>query len=183
MSGCSTHSTPQAGARPQRTETSTPWGQASIIPECDGGVGGVECGVQSQAFRTCLAAQPMALHKLAQDHREKRHPNHEGKAVYYPENVVEVLETGTWLLWNKSMITPFGFHNIFSLILSDFGSLAGFGSLEGSASLALVSSLRLILGPLGLPPRTFWIELSSCPPNESRARQLILSQELSTASP
>ncbi|KAJ7698481.1 hypothetical protein B0H14DRAFT_2649438 [Mycena olivaceomarginata] len=78
MSGCSTHSIPQAGARPQRTETSTPWGQASIIPrECDGGVGGVECGVQSQAFWTCLATQPMALHKPAQDHREKRHPHHE----------------------------------------------------------------------------------------------------------
>ncbi|KAJ7794322.1 hypothetical protein B0H14DRAFT_2621961 [Mycena olivaceomarginata] len=93
MSGCSTHSIPQAGARPQRTETSTPWGQASIIPrECDGGVGGVECGIQSQAFQTCLAAQPMALHKPAQDHREKRHPHHEGKPVYYPENVVEVLE-------------------------------------------------------------------------------------------
>ncbi|KAJ7857823.1 hypothetical protein B0H14DRAFT_2578184 [Mycena olivaceomarginata] len=93
MSGCSTHSIPQAGARPQRAETSTPWGQASIIPrECDGGVGGVECGIQSQAFRTCLAAQPMALHKPAQDHREKRHPHHEGKLVYYPENVVEVLE-------------------------------------------------------------------------------------------
>ncbi|KAJ7349837.1 hypothetical protein DFH08DRAFT_807176 [Mycena albidolilacea] len=94
MSGCSTHSIPRAGKRPQRTETSTPWGQASIIPrECDGGVGGVECGVQSQAFQTCLATQPMALHKLVQDHREKRHPHHEGKPVYYPENVVEVLET------------------------------------------------------------------------------------------
>ncbi|KAJ7691105.1 hypothetical protein B0H14DRAFT_2652154 [Mycena olivaceomarginata] len=93
MSGCSTHSIPQASARPQRTETSTPWGQASIIPrECDGGVGGVECGVQSQAFRTCLATQPMALHKPVQDHREKRHPHHEGKLVYYPENIVEVLE-------------------------------------------------------------------------------------------
>ncbi|KAJ7793248.1 hypothetical protein B0H14DRAFT_2623072 [Mycena olivaceomarginata] len=93
MSGCLTHSIPQAGARPQRTETSTPWGQASIIPrECDGGVGGVGCGIQSQAFQTCLAAQPMALHKPAQDHREKRHPHHEGKPVYYPENVVEVLE-------------------------------------------------------------------------------------------
>ncbi|KAJ7887335.1 hypothetical protein B0H14DRAFT_2562938 [Mycena olivaceomarginata] len=93
MSGCSTHSIPQAGARPQRTETSTPWGQASIIPrECDGGVGGVECGVQSQAFRTCLAAQPMAFHKPAQDHREPRHPHHGGKPVYYPENVTEVLE-------------------------------------------------------------------------------------------
>ncbi|KAJ7804687.1 hypothetical protein B0H14DRAFT_2612110 [Mycena olivaceomarginata] len=78
MSGCSTHSVPQAGARPQRTETSMPWGQASIIPrECDGGVGGVECGVQSQAFWTCLATQPMALRKPAQDHREKRHPHHE----------------------------------------------------------------------------------------------------------
>ncbi|KAJ7844115.1 hypothetical protein B0H14DRAFT_2585366 [Mycena olivaceomarginata] len=98
MSGCSTHTIPQAGARPQRTETSTPWGQASTIPrECDGGVGGVECGVQSEAFRTCLATQPMALHKPVQDHREKRHPHHEGKPVYYPENVVEVLETGTWL--------------------------------------------------------------------------------------
>ncbi|KAJ7325742.1 hypothetical protein DFH08DRAFT_816821 [Mycena albidolilacea] len=29
---------------------------------------------------------------LTQDHREKRHPHHEGKPVYYPENVVEVLE-------------------------------------------------------------------------------------------
>ncbi|KAJ7330346.1 hypothetical protein DFH08DRAFT_815263 [Mycena albidolilacea] len=96
MSGRSTHGIPQAGARPQRTETSMPWGQASIIPrECDGGVGGVECGVQSQAFRTCLATQPMALHKPAQDHREKRHPHHEGKPVYYPENVVEVLEIAT----------------------------------------------------------------------------------------
>ncbi|KAJ7757822.1 hypothetical protein B0H14DRAFT_3598567 [Mycena olivaceomarginata] len=34
----------------------------------------------------------MALHKPAQDHRERRHPHHEGKPVYYPENVVEVLE-------------------------------------------------------------------------------------------
>ncbi|KAJ7344072.1 hypothetical protein DFH08DRAFT_810603 [Mycena albidolilacea] len=101
MSGRSTHGIPQAGARPQRTETSMPWGQASIIPrECDGGVGGVECGVQSQAFRTCLATQPMALHKPAQDHREKRHPHHEGKPVYYPENVVEVLE-----LWASSMVS------------------------------------------------------------------------------
>ncbi|KAJ7794114.1 hypothetical protein B0H14DRAFT_2622174 [Mycena olivaceomarginata] len=32
----------------------------------------------------------MALHKPVQDHREKRHPHHEGKPVYYPENVVEV---------------------------------------------------------------------------------------------
>ncbi|KAJ7763501.1 hypothetical protein B0H14DRAFT_2633739 [Mycena olivaceomarginata] len=47
---------------------------------------------QSQAFQTCLATQPMALHKPAQDHREKRHPHHEVKPVYYPENVVEVLE-------------------------------------------------------------------------------------------
>ncbi|KAJ7678756.1 hypothetical protein B0H14DRAFT_2655737 [Mycena olivaceomarginata] len=83
MSGRSTHSIPHAGARPQRTETSAPRGQASIISrECDGGVGGVECGVQSQAFGTCLATQPMALHKPVQDHREKRHPHHE----------VEVLE-------------------------------------------------------------------------------------------
>ncbi|KAJ7853013.1 hypothetical protein B0H14DRAFT_2580584 [Mycena olivaceomarginata] len=48
-------------------------------------------------------------------------------------------------------------------------------------------ALGLFLDPLGLlgpPPRTFfWIELSSCPPNKSRARQLILSRELSTASP
>ncbi|KAJ7318781.1 hypothetical protein DFH08DRAFT_819669 [Mycena albidolilacea] len=93
MSGRSTHGTPQVGARPQRTETSTPQGQASILPrECDRGVGGVECGVQSQAFQTCLAAQPMAFHKSVQDHREPRHPHHRVKPVYYPEKVTEVLE-------------------------------------------------------------------------------------------
>jgi hypothetical protein len=43
----------------------------------------------------------MALHKPVQDHREKRHPHHEGKPVYYPENVVEVLEVH-WrcLMWS-----------------------------------------------------------------------------------
>ncbi|KAJ7340833.1 hypothetical protein DFH08DRAFT_812010 [Mycena albidolilacea] len=60
--------------------------------EYDGGVGGVECRVQSQAFWTCLAAQPMAFHKPVKDHREPRHPHHGVKSVYNPENVVEVLE-------------------------------------------------------------------------------------------
>ncbi|KAJ7857315.1 hypothetical protein B0H14DRAFT_2578453 [Mycena olivaceomarginata] len=56
----------------------------------------------------------MALHKPAQDHREKRHPDHEGKPVYYPENVIEVLEIefycdrgegGTMRLVDRDMAT------------------------------------------------------------------------------
>jgi hypothetical protein len=72
------------------------------------------------------------------------------------------------------MITPFGFHNIFSLILYDFGSLARFSSLEGITSLVLAlvgvlivmspsapvfRALGLFLDPLGLPQGHFF-ELS-----------------------
>jgi hypothetical protein len=96
------------------------------------------------------------------------------------------------------MITLFGFHNIFSLILSDFGSLAGFGSLEGITSLVLASvgvsivmspsapvfrALTFSWTPWASPKVVFQIELSSCPPNEPRACRLIRSRELSTASP
>ncbi|KAJ7826176.1 hypothetical protein B0H14DRAFT_2595952 [Mycena olivaceomarginata] len=92
MSGYSTHSIPQAGARPQRTETSTPWGQASIIPrECDGGVEVLNVESNHKHSGHVWPLNPWHLHKPAQDHREKRHPHHEGKPVYYPENVVEVL--------------------------------------------------------------------------------------------
>jgi hypothetical protein len=52
-----------------------------------------------------------------------------------------------------------------------------------SPSAPVFRALAFSWTPWASPKDVFQIELSSCPPNEPRAHQLIRSRELSTASP